>query len=56
MAAAELVSELDMDPNDCLVVEVMRRMGVTEICSFDKGFDGISGIKRLLHLKVLDIS
>jgi predicted nucleic acid-binding protein len=32
---------------DALHVAVMRRQGIVEILSFDRGFDEISGIRRL---------
>jgi len=47
LGAVELMSELKMDPNDCLAVEVMRREDINEIYSFDRGFDGVAGIIRV---------
>ncbi|MEM2925755.1 MAG: type II toxin-antitoxin system VapC family toxin [Methanocellales archaeon] len=47
LGAVELMSELKKDPNDCLALEVMRRENISEIYSFDKGFDGVRGIKRV---------
>ena len=47
LGAIELMSELKMDPNDCLAAEVMRREDINEIYSFDKGFDDVEGIKRV---------
>jgi predicted nucleic acid-binding protein len=47
LGAVELMSELKKDPNDCLALEVMRRENINEIYSFDKGFDGVRGIKRV---------
>ena len=46
--AVELISELKMDPNDCLAVSVMRRENINEIYSFDRGFDGVAGIIRIM--------
>ena len=46
-AAAELGRELEMDPNDALAVEVMRRNQISEIYSFNADFDNIYGITRL---------
>ena len=31
LGAIELMRDLKMDPNDCLAVEVMKRVGVHEI-------------------------
>jgi len=45
--AMELMKELKIDPNDCLAVEVMKREGLTEIYTFDKGFDDVGGIRRI---------
>lgn len=47
LGAIELMSELKMDSNDCLAVEVMRCEDINEIYSFDKGFDDVVGIKRV---------
>jgi len=47
LSAIELMSELKMDPNDCLAVEVMKREGINEIYTFDKGFDGVAGMIRV---------
>ncbi|MHC1611134.1 MAG: type II toxin-antitoxin system VapC family toxin [Candidatus Methanospirareceae archaeon] len=48
LGAVELTSELKMDPNDSLAVDVMRREDVNEIYTFDRGFDGVAGIIRVL--------
>jgi predicted nucleic acid-binding protein len=42
-----LISELGLDPNDCLAVRVMRENEVDEIYTFDKGFERVRGITRL---------
>ncbi|MHC1568149.1 MAG: type II toxin-antitoxin system VapC family toxin [Candidatus Syntropharchaeia archaeon] len=42
-----MTNELGIDPNDCLAVEVMRKEGISEIYSFDRGFDRVSGIRRI---------
>jgi predicted nucleic acid-binding protein len=47
LGAIELMSELKMDPNDCLAVDVMRCEDINEIYSFDKGFDDVMGITRV---------
>jgi len=47
LGAIELTSELKMDPNDCLAVDVMRRENINEIYTFDRGFDGVAGIIRV---------
>jgi|LGVF01.1.fsa_nt_gb predicted nucleic acid-binding protein len=47
LCAIELMSELKIDPNDCLAAEVMRREDISEIYSFDKGFDDVNGIIRV---------
>ncbi|MBI4918943.1 type II toxin-antitoxin system VapC family toxin [archaeon] len=31
--------------NDCLALALMKRLGITQIYSFDRDFDGITGIK-----------
>lgn len=38
-AAAELAEELKMDPNDALVVQVMKINNIREIYSFDMNFE-----------------
>jgi len=45
--ALELGQELELDPNDALAVEVMRRKGVKEIYTFDKDFDRVEDILRI---------
>lgn len=47
LMAVELMDELNMDPNDCLAVVIMRRNNIGEIYTFDKGFGKVEGIKRL---------
>jgi len=47
LGAIEMMSELKMDPNDCLAVEVMGSENVNEIYSFDKGFGDVLWIKRI---------
>jgi len=46
-AAAELATDLNIDPNDALAVDFMRQNGIEEIYSFDRDFEGLKGIKRL---------
>jgi predicted nucleic acid-binding protein len=36
-----------LSARDAVHAAVMRRRGITEILSFDQGFDALSGIKRL---------
>jgi len=45
-AATELASELDLDPNDALAVQVMRSKNIEEICSFDLDLDKVEGVVR----------
>jgi len=47
LGAIELTSELKMDPNDCLAVDVIEREDINEIYTFDKGFDGVAEIIRV---------
>jgi len=47
LGAIELMRDLKMDPNDCLAVEVMKRVGVHEIYTFDSGFDELKMIEKL---------
>jgi len=47
LGAIELTSELKMDPNDCLAVDVMRCEDIKEIYTFDKGFDAVAGVTRV---------
>ena len=47
LGAIEMMSELKMDPNDCLAVEVMGSENVNEIYTFDKGFGDVLWIKRV---------
>jgi len=46
-AAAELGRDLKLDPNDALIVEVMRSSDIKELYFFDKDFEKIKGITRL---------
>lgn len=47
LSAIELMRELKLDPNDCLAVVTMQREGIREIYTFDRGFDRVSGIRRV---------
>jgi len=47
LGAIELMSELKIDPNDCLAVDVMRCEDINEIYTFDRGFDSVMGIIRV---------
>jgi len=42
-----LLGSKGLSARDALHVAIMRRYGVTEILSFDTGFDNCAGIKRL---------
>ena len=42
-----LLGSKGLSARDALDVAIMRRYGVTEILSFDTGFDNCAGIKRL---------
>jgi hypothetical protein len=46
-AAADLGFELKLDPNDALAIQIMKNQGITEIYSFDRGFEKVEGIIRL---------
>ena len=41
------MSELKIDPNDCLAAELMRREDIKEIYSFDREFDDVGGLRRV---------
>ncbi len=47
LSAIELMEDITLDPNDCLAIEIMRREGIDEIYSFDGGFDGVRGVRRV---------
>jgi predicted nucleic acid-binding protein len=47
LSAAELGRDLELDPNDALAVEIMRRNEIEDIYSFDTDFDKVQGVKRL---------
>jgi predicted nucleic acid-binding protein len=49
-AAAELGSDLKLDPNDALAIDFMRLNNLKEIYSFDEDFDKVKGIVRLPKL------
>lgn len=46
LLAIDTASELNLDPNDALAVNVMKKNKIKEILSFDTGFEGIEGIER----------
>jgi len=50
-AANELGVELGLDPNDTLAVQVMQLHDVSEVFSFDKGFEGVEGVVRLPRIE-----
>jgi len=47
LIAAEMGRELNLDPNDALAVHLMQENDLSEIYSFDEGFEKIEGIKRV---------
>ncbi|MFQ5816316.1 MAG: type II toxin-antitoxin system VapC family toxin [Candidatus Hydrothermarchaeaceae archaeon] len=47
LLAVDTAKELALDPNDALAIDVMQKNEIDEILSFDRGFDGVEGIKRL---------
>ncbi len=47
LSAIELMRELKLDPNNCLAIVTMQREGIREIYTFDRGFDRVSGIRRV---------
>lgn len=47
LSATELGRDLELDPNDALAVEIMRRNEIEEIYSFDTDFDKLQGVTRL---------
>ncbi len=47
LIAVEMGDELNLDPNDALAVHLMQENNITEIYSFDEGFEKIEGITRL---------
>ena len=49
-AATELGRDLRLDPNDALIVEVMRLNDIKELYSFDEDFEKVEGIIRLPKL------
>jgi len=44
-----LVARVGLSARDALHVAVMTRQGVAEILTFDRGFDSVPGITRLLE-------
>ncbi len=47
LLAVDTASELNLDPNDALAVNVMQKNEIREILSFDKSFEGMEGIERV---------
>ena len=47
-ARALLMSHPDLSSRDALHATTMRRNGIGQIMSFDAGFDGIEGIRRVV--------
>ena len=50
-AALELGSELRLEANDALAVDVMKAKDLVEIYSFDSDFNRVAGITRLPKLR-----
>lgn len=48
LLALDFAPEQGIGPNDALGVVLMRRTGISKIYSFDKHYDGIEGIQRLI--------
>jgi len=44
-SAISLMEDVGVDANDCLAIKIMEDYGISEIYSFDKGFEKI--VKRL---------
>lgn len=49
-AATELGHDLKLDPNDALIIEIMKSNDIKELYSFDEDFEKIEGITRLPKL------
>jgi len=49
-AATELAGELKLDPNNALIIEVMRLNNIREVYSFDEDLEEIEEITRLPKL------
>jgi len=49
-AATELAGELKLDPNNALIIEVMRLNNIKEVYSFDEDLEEIEEITRLPKL------
>jgi len=47
LAAVESAQDFGVDPNDSLAVRLMRNHQVSDIFSFDRGFDKVEGIRRI---------
>jgi predicted nucleic acid-binding protein len=46
--ARVLISNLsDISARDALHIAVMQREGISSVMSFDRGFDGVAGLRRL---------
>ena len=45
--ARDVVLSSNISARDAIHVAVMQRHGIEEILSFDRGFDGVAGIRRL---------
>ena len=43
----EIIFETDLEPHDAFNIAVMRENNISTICSFDRDFDKIKGIKRV---------
>lgn len=47
LIAIEMGEELNLEPNDALAVHLMQENDISEIYSFDEGFEKVEGIFRL---------
>ncbi len=43
-----LLAETDLSARDTIHVTVMRRLGCSRIMTFDRAFDGVPGVRRVL--------
>ena len=47
LLAIDHMQDFQLDPNDCLALELMERENIKEIYSYDSGFENIKHIRRL---------
>jgi len=56
IAATNYMKNFGLDFDDALVLQAMKKNGIASIISYDKDFDKVSGIKRVLPENLLWIS